>query len=157
MYRDRRVWAYIPRMFWRRGARAILAQTRRFVRLGTAYWFVIAERRSGKFVGEIGLFNIDWEERTAELGYVISRTQWGKGFATEASRRLCKLAFRILKLRRLDAIAGEGNHASFATLQKLGFHLEGVSRKAVWLNRGWRDAYRFGLLSSEYRAQRSEP
>jgi [ribosomal protein S5]-alanine N-acetyltransferase len=150
MYRDRRAWTYIPEVFWRAGARVELTQTRRTSREGRTCWYVVTERPSGAFVGQVGLYNVDLMQRTAELAYVIARPKWGKGYATEAAHRMCQLAFHRLRLRRLDAIVGEGNNASVAILRKLGFRAEGTSRKLAWFSGGWRDAHRFGLLASEY-------
>jgi RimJ/RimL family protein N-acetyltransferase len=151
LYRDRRVWVYIPRGVWRRGGRAAYARIRRLIRGRTAYAYAIAERQTGAFVGQIELFSINWVERTAALGYCIARSQWNQGYATEAAHRLCELAFHRLRLRRLDAVVGEGNDASVAILRKLGFRAEGSARKAAWLQGRWRDADKFGLLASEYR------
>ena len=146
------MWVYIPRAVWRPGGRAALRRIQSSVRKGAARWYVISERSSGAFVGEIAAFSIDWVERTAELGYHIARWQWGNGYALEAASRVCQFAFRRLRLRRLEAVVGQGNEASVAILRRLGFRREGSARKAAWLNGRWRDQLRFGLLASEFRA-----
>ena len=46
-------------------------------------------------VGTISFHNVDWRNRTAELGMFIGpRELWGKGFGTEALRALVAFAFR---------------------------------------------------------------
>lgn len=151
MYRDRSIWAYIPPAVWKPGGKAAIVRIRQSVGKQTACWYVIKDRQSGALVGEIAIFGIDWAERTAELGYHITRTQWGKGYASEAGDRVCRVAFRALRLRRLDAVVGEGNDASIRLLKKLGFRREGSARKAAWLRGRWRNQFRFGLLAPEYR------
>lgn len=153
MYRDRRMWVYVPRAVWRPGGRATVRRIQTSIRKGAARWYVISESPSGAFVGVIAVFSIDWMERTGELGYLITRGKWGNGYASEAASRVCQFAFRHLRLRRLDAVVGEGNEASVAILLRLGFRREGSARKAAWLNGRWRDQLRFGLLASEFRAK----
>jgi [ribosomal protein S5]-alanine N-acetyltransferase len=151
MRRDPRVIAFFPRAIKRFERRSALRKTRRAIREGKAYPYVIREGQSGLFVGTTSLFKIDWEEHSAELGYILAPQSWGKGYATEAAHRMCQLAFRRLRLHRLDATVLEGNGASVAVLRKLGFRPEGSSRKAVRVRGRWRDCLRFGLLASEFR------
>jgi RimJ/RimL family protein N-acetyltransferase len=55
------------------------------------------------------------------MGYWFGEPYWGKGYATEAGRRLLRFAFEE---RELDGIAAGHyweNHASGRVLTKLGF------------------------------------
>ena len=152
MIRDRRVTAYFPRVARRWKRMGAIARNRRAFREGKAYGYVIVERHTSMFIGTVSIMRIDREERTAELGYMITRPNWGKGYATEAARRLCKFALYPLKLRHLDANVTEGNAGSVAVLRKIGFRAEGSSRKAVWIRGRWRDLLKFGLLAKEFQA-----
>jgi RimJ/RimL family protein N-acetyltransferase len=58
--------------------------------MGFGYW-VVEEKSSGQFVGEVGF--ADWKREIApslqgvpELGWVLARHAHGKGYATEAAR-----------------------------------------------------------------------
>ena len=56
---------------------------------GKAIWFGIEPIQDMKLIGNTGLFPIDWENRTAELGIVIWNKQyWGQGMGTEATQLL---------------------------------------------------------------------
>lgn len=57
----------------------------------------------------------DWE-----FGYWLGRPHWGKGFATEAVRRLAVFAFEELGATRLRAGWFGDNPASARVLAKLG-------------------------------------
>jgi RimJ/RimL family protein N-acetyltransferase len=86
-----------------------------------------AETFQGDFVGWFMLLPID--QGVPELGFMIVRRHWGKGFTTEAGKRLVKYAFEELKLPRLLAITTVENIASQAVLKKIGFHQFATSEK----------------------------
>lgn len=86
-----------------------------------------AETKQGDFVGWFMLLPID--QGVPELGFMIVRRHWGKGFTTEAGQRLVKYAFEELKLPRLLAITTKENIASQAALKKIGFRQIATSEK----------------------------
>jgi len=55
--------------------------------------FAITLHSTGKLVGSIGIGSCSDEHRRGELGYVINRAHWSRGYATEATRRIVQ--FRI--------------------------------------------------------------
>lgn len=96
----------------------------------TALW-AITLRDTCDLIGGIGL-RIEPDHATAELGYVFTRSQWGRGYATEAARAVTRYAFESLKLERIEASYFTANPASGRVLEKIGFVREGVHRsKAV--------------------------
>ena len=58
-----------------------------------------------------------------ELAFAFGRRYWGKGYATEACRRMVEYAFGELKLPRLVGGAKVGNERSVALQRRLGFEL----------------------------------
>ena len=157
MFADRRMWTFIAPTYWQAGPRNRIQAWRRAIRSGRAYHFVIRTRAENKFVGEIALHHLDWDDRHSEIGYHIVRSQWGKGFATESADRLCQWAFQTLRLRRLEGETTEGNRASDAVLKKLGFHLEGRRPGRNRIGKGWRTSLEHGLLKSNYRRRPKQP
>lgn len=81
---------------------------------------LVFERTDGEpvLVGSCGLGRRP--SGAVELGYWISRGQWGRGFATEAGRALVDIA-RALGIARLEASHFLDNPASGRVLEKLGF------------------------------------
>ena len=153
MLADRRVWTFIPPVYWRAGPRNRIRTWRSRIRAGQAYHFVIRTRDDNKFVGEIALHHLDWENKNGEIGYHLVRQHWGKGFATESAQRICDWAFRELRLHRLEAETTEGNRASDGVLKKLGFHLEGRRPEQVWIGGKWRASLEYGLLKAHFRGR----
>jgi ribosomal-protein-alanine N-acetyltransferase len=68
------------------------------------------------------------------IGYDISRDHWGKGYKTEALRRIIPSVFSsALPCGALNRIQGDivpDNSASEAVLRKLGFQEEGLLRES---------------------------
>jgi len=68
-------------------------------------------------------------EAVAELGYLLGRAYWGRGYATEVVRVLLDHA-RSLSLRQLDAYSFVDNPASARVLEKAAFdHLGVIERR----------------------------
>ncbi len=153
MFADRRMWTFEP-AYWKGGPRGSIRAWRRSMRSKKAYHFVIRMRDKSKFVGEIALHHLDWDNRHGEIGFHIVSSQWGKGIATESAYRLCDWAFRDLRLHRLEAETTEGNLASDAVLKKLGFSLEGRRPKRNQIGKKWCAAHQYGLLKSHFGSQR---
>ena len=69
--------------------------------------------------------------RNADLGYVLLDEYKGRGVMTEAVGRICAEAFEKLDILRISARMYAPNLASRRVLEKNGFQLEGVMRRAV--------------------------
>jgi [ribosomal protein S5]-alanine N-acetyltransferase len=75
--------------------------------------------RDGTFVGNAGF--LVWEETgETELGYLLKRSAWGKGYATEVATALIKWIFEATNLSHVIAFAEEENVASRKVLEKTG-------------------------------------
>ena len=100
-----------------------------------------------KFVGAIGMvLQRDVYRFSAELGYWIGEPFWGKGITTRAVRLICAYAFNNLNMEKMFAGVFQGNEASKKVLEKCGFELEGIARKAVYKNNKFLDEYRYGKV-----------
>lgn len=86
-----------------------------------------------QLVGCVGLAEFAGK---VELGYWFAREQWGKGFATEASRAVLRLA-KVLGHRHLVAGHFIDNPASGAVLRKIGFAPTGRVHQRHSLSRGY--------------------
>ena len=61
-----------------------------------------------------------------EIGYMLKRSAWGRGYATEATKRLLKFAFEETPLEELVATTDPENTASRRVLEKCGLVYEGI-------------------------------
>ena len=59
-----------------------------------------------------------------EIGYVLTKENWGKGFATEIASRLIKYGFEELKLPEVFATIDEENLDSVKVAEKAGMHFD---------------------------------
>ncbi len=103
----------------------------------------IKVRESEEKIGSVALLPMPIEEKDTdyslvvpgtmpdgdiEVGYFIKRSAWGKGFATEACRRIVQFAFDESPLTEIVATFDKGNAASRNVLEKVGFVNHGIRR-----------------------------
>jgi ribosomal-protein-alanine N-acetyltransferase len=115
------------------GAKASLEETRgRLETLrarthdGWGFW-AVEELESGRPVGGVGLFPLNWEGPEIELAYHVVPSAWGRGYATEAGAALLGAAWEA-GLDHVVAVAMPGNVASRRVMEKLGMDFEGSTR-----------------------------
>jgi ribosomal-protein-alanine N-acetyltransferase len=101
----------------------------------------------GAVVGGIGiLLGQDIERVSAEIGYWLGESVWGRGIATAAVVGLSRYALATFDLTRLFALPFADNLASRRVLEKSGYHLEGILRRSAIKNGQVRDQALYGLL-----------
>jgi [ribosomal protein S5]-alanine N-acetyltransferase len=91
-----------------------------------AYNLAIVELSENRVIGWIGMGDSEQYPTEGELGfgYMVNRTYWGKGYATEAVRRILDFGFSVLHGRRISAWCNEENRASARVLEKAGLRFE---------------------------------
>lgn len=72
-------------------------------------------------IGTVGLTLRTAEKPTAELGIVVAREYWGKGFGTTAARMAVRYGLVELGLDEVRAEVLQRNAASIRLLEKVGF------------------------------------
>jgi [ribosomal protein S5]-alanine N-acetyltransferase len=88
-----------------------------------------------KLVGGCGcILKEDVYRKNIEVGYYVGEPYWGNGIATEACRLLCNYIAEQKNKVRIEANTFQHNKASMRVLQKNGFYLEAIKRKAVFKN-----------------------
>lgn len=86
-------------------------------------WAVDVE---GKFAGFVGLHKQPFIQPEIEIGWRLAKEFWGKGYATEAARRVLDYAFNDLKLEGLSSFTVPHNLRSRNVMEKLGMTFAGV-------------------------------
>jgi RimJ/RimL family protein N-acetyltransferase len=90
---------------------------------GYGIW-AVEERESKDFVGRIGFFNPEgWAG--FELGWVLGREYWGKGYATEGARRALDHAFTEMNRDHVISLIHPDNRGSIRVAERIGEELEG--------------------------------
>lgn len=101
----------------------------------------------GWYVGNIGLvLGADIYRKSAELGYFIGEPFWGKGITTKAVNLITKWGFNQLDIVRIHAGVFDFNKASQRVLEKCGYTLECIAKKAVVKESSLIDEYRYVKL-----------
>lgn len=89
----------------------------------------------GQITGSISYIRKeDIYRKSIEIGYFIGEPYWNNGIATEAVKLLLDYIVGHFDAVRIYAEVFEQNKASMRVLQKNGFYLEGIRRKAVVKN-----------------------
>jgi RimJ/RimL family protein N-acetyltransferase len=136
-------------------------------------WWAVEVRATGDFVGFCGLDPVDEDMgfTGVEIGWRLTRSAWGHGYATEGARACLAFGFGTLALTEILAVTTTTNQRSQAVMRRIGMTYdpdgdfdhpevpEGPLRRHV-LYRISRDAYLSapapgrGLSSDELRRSR---
>jgi ribosomal-protein-alanine N-acetyltransferase len=102
----------------------------------------------GEAAGGIGIeMHGDVERVSAEIGYWLGESMWGRGIATEALKAVTAEAFRRFDITRLYALPFADHVASVRVLEKAGYVREGHLRRSAIKDGKIRDQ----LLFAAYR------
>ncbi len=123
-------------------------------RAGDFYDWALIWRGDGeystKMVGTCGFTRFDFENNSAEVGYVINPEYRGRGIAPEALRRVLEFGFYELGLNRIEARYIVGNEVSRRVMEKVGMKFEGIRRQSLLNKERYVDVGYCAILSSEY-------
>jgi ribosomal-protein-alanine N-acetyltransferase len=107
----------------------------------------------------VGVFNFSEIVRgalhSAYLGYYALAPFEGKGYMQEGLALTLKVAFRSIKLHRVESNIQPANKPSLALVRRAGFSREGFSRRYLKIAGRWRDHERWALLAEDWRAGKS--
>lgn len=84
---------------------------------GTDYSFAIRLKNENRLIGSCGLLN---DEGKIQFGYILSPTQWNKGYGTEVCRKLMSTLKRLDGVFRVSTFVDAENIASAKVLMKSG-------------------------------------
>lgn len=114
--------------------------------------WAIRDKVTKQFLGGCGINRFEQSNHLAVIGYELNRNSWGKGFATEAVRRVIEFAFSESCpqfVNRIEAYTMLGNRASEVVLEKLGFKCDGILRQHGYWKGGYHDLKVFSLLRTD--------
>jgi RimJ/RimL family protein N-acetyltransferase len=89
---------------------------------GYGMW-AVEEKATGRLIGRVGLWDPEgWAG--LEVGWMLGRAYWGRGFATEAARASMDAAIRVLGVDHLISVIHPDNAASIRVAERLGERFE---------------------------------
>jgi len=126
-------------------------------RVPTHAGFLVVRNSDGAFAGVLnfseivrGAFN------SAYLGYYAFEPHGGEGYMTDGIAQALDVAFRRLRLHRVEVNVQPSNARSLALVARLGFTREGYSRRYVKIAGRWRDHVRYAMLAEDWALLRKQ-
>ncbi len=114
-----------------------------------------------KFIGTVGLHEIDWLNDHLRFGIIIfDKDFWGGGYGREAVDLMLDFSFEELNMNKVYLASRTDNAVAIGVYQKLGFKVEGVLRQEYRINktedkevRLYLDLLKMSILKSEWREE----
>ncbi len=134
MLDDADVMRYYPSRLDRAGSLAwIERQQMRYARDGHGLWLVL-DRKTDRPVGQVGLVTHELKglprPRYPEIGYLLHRPFWHRGFATEAATEVRDYAFRTRGYDQVISLIRPINEPSQAVARRIGMEIVGETEFA---------------------------
>lgn len=121
-----------------------------------AFWAVCL-KDNNKLIGNVFFQQQEPKEfLTWEIGYVFNPAYYGKGYATEACKRILRFGFEQAGAHRIIGKCNPENTASWRLLERLSMRQEGYYKKPAFFRRTldgkpiWHDAYQYSILEEEF-------
>jgi len=117
-------------------------------RAGHGLPFVV--EHDGRLAGQLNVSSITWGSlSSATIGYWVGQEFAGKSITPTAVALATDYCFTELGLHRMEICIRPENAPSLRVVEKLGFRYEGLRRRFIHINGGWRDHFCFALVAEE--------
>ena len=104
----------------------------------------------GRCIGNISIEGMgDVYCKDAEIGYHLLPDYHNQGIMSEATAMICKLAFECLDIVRITGLVYEPNIGSRKVLEKNGFALEGLKKRAIYKDNDYYNLCIYGKCRDE--------
>jgi RimJ/RimL family protein N-acetyltransferase len=113
--------------------------------------FAVVLKDTGAVIGSCGIYP-DKANDNAELGWILHKDYWKRGYGTELGGALIRYGFEDLKLRRIFAFCAAANYGSCRVMERNGMSREALSRKSFWarVDKEWIDGAAYAILADDY-------
>jgi [ribosomal protein S5]-alanine N-acetyltransferase len=110
-------------------------------------------KETGQVVGFLNYHHREVQNARLEIGYILARSFWGRGLASEAVSALLDHCFHDLQANRVEALIDPDNGASVRLAERVGFQLEsGPMRQRLKMPDGrFADILMYGLLAADWK------
>ncbi|PKL23873.1 MAG: GNAT family N-acetyltransferase [Spirochaetae bacterium HGW-Spirochaetae-3] len=121
--------------------------------IGKEHNYGIVDAATDALIGSCGLMDIDFLNRSAEIGIVLGdKAYWGKGYGAEALSLLLDYAFRYLNLHNVMLRVYAYNPRGIACYEKVGFRTIGRRRDAIMRNLAAHDIVYMDIVADDFYA-----
>ena len=113
--------------------------------------FLIYHKNDKKTIGMVGLTDIKWLDRNANIFTVIGESEyWGKGIAVEAGILMITYAFEELNLHKVHTSIYSPNERSLKAAVKLGLVQEAILREEIYIDGVHLDNHKFAVFKKDW-------
>ena len=107
---------------------------------------------TNKHLGNIKIDPLNISSGTGEYGILMGdKTEWGKGYAKEASLAVIEFCFNKIGLRKITLGVISENISAVNLYKKLGFEIEGTFKYHGFYNGKWSSCFRMTLFNKQFR------
>jgi ribosomal-protein-alanine N-acetyltransferase len=124
--------------------------TKQFGKAGEWVQYAVAEKSTGRLIGDCAIKLGEYDKRTAEIGITISHLEQKKGYAKETLTAILNFLFSLEDFHRVTEIVDAENTASIRLLQSLGFRQEGHFIENIFFKGKWGSEYQYAMLRREW-------
>ena len=93
---------------------------------GKSFHWVIERKADHEL---LGMITARVDDQKWELGYVLARSYWGKGYMTEVVKKIVDWALKQQEIYRVWSVCDVDNLASARVMEKAGMKREGILRR----------------------------
>ena len=119
--------------------------------------FAIVDLENDELIGNCGIMNINYINRSVEVGIFIGdENKRSNGYGTESLRLLLDYGFNYLNLNNIHLGVKAFNERAIACYKKVGFKEYGRRHECYFLDGKWHDAIKMEVTEQDYRNTRLE-
>lgn len=116
---------------------------------GTWTQWVVLKKDNGELIGDIGIHFHDQEPGQAEIGCTFNDLYHGKGYATEALKKITDFLFDELGKERITASVDPRNLPSVRLMERLGFRQQAHLKESYYMRGVWEDELIFERVKAD--------
>jgi ribosomal-protein-alanine N-acetyltransferase len=113
------------------------------------YWFV-RRKKDNLLIGTANLADINFERRSAEIGFGVSPDLWGQNYTLQIIEILKHYCFEVLSLNRIFGKTFVNNIGAINIIKSLGMRQEGLAKEFYCKNGLYIDAFLYSTLKKDY-------
>ncbi len=111
--------------------------------------YAIVLKDENKVIGSISLRLIPTDNK-GEVGYVLNRNYWNKGYMTEALGKIIEISFEHIGLNKIECIYINKNNASGKVMEKSNMVYEGTLQQSKFIKGKYVDCVYYGITKDKY-------
>jgi RimJ/RimL family protein N-acetyltransferase len=110
---------------------------------------MVVRKEDNTIVGRIRFFDLNVQNRSAEIGLLVDPDMRRKGYGVEATKLLCRYLIRYRGLNKVHAQTAAFNTGAIKLLEASGFKKDGTLRHHYFYHGEYHHGYIYSVLAHE--------